>query len=142
LRWPILVEILADIYYSQTSLVTCILVNWTRHPETIACFGAFKITSYCALNIVVVDTASNDDSVDQIRSTHPTVTDRDRTKFGFRRWVQSRNSIRYFSGAEYVLLFNNDTQPNPSALQNMVSVGEADPRIGAVSGEKGTPLVM
>jgi len=56
--------------------------------------------------------------------------------------VQSRNSIRYFSGAEYVLLFNNDTQPNPSALQNMVSVGEADPRIGAVSGEKGAPLVM
>jgi hypothetical protein len=72
LLWPILVAILADIY-SQTSLVTCILVNWNGYRETIACLEALKATSYCVLNIVVVDNASNDDSVDRIRSAHSTV---------------------------------------------------------------------
>ena len=131
--WPILDPILPDIH-SQDPVVTCVLVNWNGYRNTIACLLALKATLFPGLKIVVVDNGSSDDSVERIRCAHPAV----------KLITLERNSgfaagcncgIRYAiecDGANYVWVLNNDTQPNPDALQHMVRVAESDARIGAV----------
>jgi len=93
LLWPILVAILADIY-SQTSLVTCILVNWNRYRETIACLGrrSQRLTARSTSQLSIMPrtmTLLTGFAARIYRETY-----RDGTKFGFRRLQLSTEETR------------------------------------------------
>ena len=129
---PILDAILADIR-SQNNVVTCVLVNWNGYRNTIACLDRLKAMPFDGLDIVVVDNGSTDDSTEQIHSAHPDVK-LIKTEHNLGFAAGCNRGIRYAidCGSRYVWLLNNDTQPDPDALQHLVNVAESGNRIGAV----------
>ena len=101
--------------------VGVVLLNWHGWRDTICCLESLETLDYPALEIVVVDNASSDDSVEQIKRAFPRVEllQNERNK-GFGggcnpgiRWVMERD-------AELVWLLNNDTKVEPNTLSALV----------------------
>jgi GT2 family glycosyltransferase len=118
---------------SRDALVGCVIVNWNGWRETLACLDALRCVDYQKLLTVVVDNGSTDDSVERIQSAYPRIcivkTDKN---LGFSGGNNAgiREVMRH--DAEYVWLLNNDTQPKPFALRELVHTAESDDRLGAV----------
>jgi GT2 family glycosyltransferase len=118
---------------SANALVGCVIVNWNGWRDTLPCLDALRATDYPELLIVVVDNGSTDDSVERIRSAYPEI-----------RIVQTDKNLGFSGGnnagirelmrhdVKYVWLLNNDTQPQPFALHELVGTAESDYRLGAV----------
>lgn len=114
-------------------LVGCVIVNWNGWRDTVACLDALRRIEYSRLFVVVVDNGSSDDSVSRIRAAHPAVC-----------LVQTGKNLGFSGGnnagirevmrqeVKYVWLLNNDTEPEPAALRELVRSAEADFRVGAV----------
>jgi GT2 family glycosyltransferase len=114
--------------------VTCVLLNWNGGRDTVACLDALRKSIYPNMRIVVVDNGSVDDSVARIRRAHPSLSilESDRN-LGF---AGGNNiGIRYAlaHGSQYVWLLNNDTEPAPDALSELVARMEKDPHTGAAA---------
>lgn len=114
--------------------VTCIVLNWNGWRDTIACLRALEKTDFPAMETVVVDNGSTDDSVEQIRSLLPAqrVVETG-INLGFAGGNNVAIRMALDSGADYVWLLNNDTEPAPDALAALVAKAESDNKIGAVS---------
>lgn len=114
--------------------VVCILVNWNGWRDTVECLSALRGSDYRQMEIIVVDNASADGSVEQIRSRYPNIeilqSDRNR---GFGGGNNLAISVAMDKGAEFVWLLNNDTVPDRSALSRLVRRAAEDKRIGAVA---------
>ncbi|MCX7596938.1 MAG: glycosyltransferase family 2 protein, partial [Fischerella sp.] len=113
--------------------VFVILLNWNGWQDTVKCIVSLKGLSYPNYEIVVLDNASTNDSVEQIRAAHPDVT---LIETGANLGFAGGNNvgIRYAleHGAEYIWLLNNDTIVDANALSAMVTKAESDPKIGLV----------
>lgn len=116
--------------------VVIILVNWNSVDLTIECVRSLRAMDYPNHEIIIIDNASNDGSVNTLKSKCPTirlfVND---SNLGFARG--SNIGIRYAldNNADYILLLNNDTEVDPHFLSELVEAAEADPRIG-IAGSK------
>lgn len=113
--------------------VGCVIINWNGWRDTVACLDALRSTEYSRVIVVVVDNGSTDDSVVQIQAAHPGVSLVQTNKnLGFSGGNNAgiRELLRL--GVEYVWLLNNDTQPKPEALRELVRVADANFRLGAV----------
>jgi len=118
---------------SRNALVGCVIVNWNGWRETLLCLDALRSTDYQELVIVVVDNGSSDDSVERIQSAYPeirTVQTEKNLGFSGGNNVGIREVMRH--NVKYVWLLNNDTQPKPFALRELVHTAEADDRLGCV----------
>lgn len=114
-------------------LVGCVIINWNGYPDTVACLDALRSIEYSRLVIVVVDNGSTDDSVPLIQAAHPDI-----------RLVQTGKNLGFSGGnnagirevlslgVEYVWLLNNDTQPKPQALRELVAMAQSDFRLAAI----------
>lgn len=114
-------------------LVGCVIVNWNGWRDTILCLDALRAMTYKRLLIIVVDNGSTDDSVARIRAAHPGILLVQTGKnLGFSGGNNAgiREAIR--AKAKYVWLLNNDTQPAPTALRELVQTAESDSKLGAV----------
>jgi GT2 family glycosyltransferase len=99
----------------------------------VVCLDALRSIEYSRLLVVVVDNGSSDDSVARIRTAHPTIHLLETGKnLGFSGGNNAgiREAMRH--EVEYVWLLNNDTEPAPGALREMIRAAEADARLGAV----------
>jgi GT2 family glycosyltransferase len=113
--------------------VTCVVLNWNGWRDTLDCLAALKECSYRHLDVVVVDNGSTDESVARIRTANPDLTVlQTGANLGFAGGnnVGLRYALR--TGAGYVWLLNNDTQPAPNALSALMDRALTDRRIGAV----------
>jgi GT2 family glycosyltransferase len=90
-------------------------------------------TDYPNLELVLLDNASTDESLEFTRTNFPHVTlIQNESNLG---WAAGNNmGIRYAldHGADYVVLQNNDTLVDPRWLKAAVQVCEANPHIGIV----------
>lgn len=114
-------------------VVGCVVINWNGWQDTVACLDALRLIDYSRLFVVVVDNGSTDDSVARIQAAHPTV-----------RLIETHKNLGFSGGnnagirevtrheVEYVWLLNNDTQPTPGALRELVRRAQADASLGAV----------
>jgi GT2 family glycosyltransferase len=113
--------------------VACILLNWNGWQDTVACLAALAKVTYGNFSIVVVDNGSRNDSVIRIREACPGITLLETGKnLGF---AGGNNvGIRYAidHGAEYIWLLNNDTEPRPTALTELVEKALSNPKLGAI----------
>lgn len=113
-------------------LVVAVVVNWNGWRDTLSCLESLVKQDYAAQQIVVVDNASTDDSVERIRAAFPEipvlVAERNR---GFA--AGSNLGIRYAleHGAAFVWLLNNDTVAPPDTLRKLIA-SAADVKVGAV----------
>lgn len=111
-------------------LVSIILINWNQPALTAACLSSLERCTYPALEVIVVDNGSADDSVAQLRASFPDV-----------QIIEAGENLGFTGGnnlgmraarGEYVMLLNNDTEVDPGFVEPLVAAGESDPTIGAM----------
>lgn len=118
---------------SSAPLVHIILLNWNNWRDTLKCLQSLQALRYPNHQTVVVDNASSDDSVSQLRRAFPDLMIipaganlgfAGGCNIGIRRALQEN--------ADFVWLLNNDTTVDPAALETMVEEAARDCRIGGV----------
>ena len=109
--------------------LTVVIVNWNTLDLLKRCVRTLLAMGLDSSHIVVVDNASQDGSADWLRKESATglvVQLLDRNK-GF---AGGNNVGISFVRTKYVMLLNSDAFPEPGSLEYLVSVMEANPRIG------------
>lgn len=115
-------------------LVYILIVNYNAWRDTLACLRALERLEYP--NYRVLDNASNNDAVAQLRAAFPHLE----RNLGFAGG--GNVGIRSLAkGADYVWLLNPDTLPDAKALSAMVERAERDAQgaVGAVLYEMDKP---
>jgi GT2 family glycosyltransferase len=113
-----------------TSL-SIIIVNWNAREPLIDCLNSIASTlDLDSLEVILVDNASTDGSVELVRDRYPWVhlITNDENK-GFAR--ANNQAIEICSG-HYILLLNPDTELCPHAIENMINCAEDHPQVGAI----------
>ena len=117
----------------MTPVVSVVVVNYRRPDDTVSCLRAFDEVDWPVdrLELIVVDNASGDGSVDVIRKGVPGATIvESKVNSGFAGGCNlgaARGSGRYLG------FLNNDARPSPGWISAAVGVLEDDPGIGAVA---------
>ncbi|HET6454862.1 MAG TPA: glycosyltransferase family 2 protein [Armatimonadota bacterium] len=107
--------------------LSIVIVNWNTSAELEACLRSIGDDSI-RLEMIVIDNASADDSVEMVRREFPRV-----------RLIENKANLGFAKGANqgvrsstgrYVLLLNPDSEVKPGALSAMVRFGDENPEIG------------
>ena len=98
-------------------LVHIVIVNYKGWQDTLECLGTLRTLNYPRYEIVIVDNASPDESVQRIRAAYPDVT---LLEAGANLGFAGGNNvgIRYAldHDADFIWLLNNDTYVVPDSL--------------------------
>jgi GT2 family glycosyltransferase len=121
---------------SSPHRVGVVLVNWNTTDFTVRCIQSLLAGVVPPREIVVVDNASRDDSIQVPLRAYPTVElIRNHTNLGFTgannigiKWLLSRD-------IEYIWILNNDTIVSPACLKELLTGINLCPNMGAVSGK-------
>ena len=111
--------------------LSIIFVNWNTRDWLRQCLRALPAAvADRSAEVIVVDNASTDGSVEAVRSEFPSahiiIHDTNR---GF---AAGNNAGLRIASGRYALLLNTDTLPEPCALQRMVDFADGLPRAGMV----------
>ncbi len=113
--------------------IALVLLNWNGWEDTRECLQSLRaVTAPC--RIILVDNGSTDDSVERAREQFPEVEIIDnRANLGFAEG--NNRGIRHAlsTGADYVMLLNNDTLVDPHFLEPLVAAFDRDPAVGFAS---------
>jgi GT2 family glycosyltransferase len=114
--------------------VAAIVVNYRTPELTIACVESLLAARDVDLAVVVVDNASNDDSVERIRARFPEVhlLARD-VNDGYAGGNNAGVAVARQLGAAYALVLNSDTVVDPDCPRLLVEEANRDTRIALVT---------
>lgn len=110
--------------------ISAVVLNWRRPQDTIAAVRSLRETAPEA-DVIVVDNASGDGSVDMISAGAP-----------FARIIQNPSNLGYAGGnntgiaaavdggADAVFVLNNDAIVRPGCVQTLAGALEENPRLG------------
>ena len=113
--------------------VRVVVVNHDGGAVTLRCLDALAETKWPSdrLEVVLVDNASTDGVLEEVRRTRPAVTViASAENEGFGR--ACNRAMADLSGLDYVALINNDAVPQTGWLAPLVDALDADPGLGAV----------
>jgi len=108
--------------------ISVIIVNWNGKRYLDRCLSSVLRQSYADYEVVLVDNASQDGSVDLVRERFPAV-----------RVIANSRNVGFAAGnnlgiaatqGEYVATLNSDTEVEPGWLAALVAGMSAGPRIG------------
>lgn len=115
-------------------LVGVVTVNWNGAADTLGCLASLRQSEYAALEVVVCDNASTDDSVARIEAEYPEVTVvQAGANLGWCGGVNRGAQVALERGCEYLLILNNDTTLPPELIGKMVAAIESRERVGLVT---------
>jgi hypothetical protein len=118
-------------------LVHVLVINWNGEEHLEACFDSLLKQTYDNFCIILVDNASTDDSVKMVQDrfgADPRVEILDcGSNLGWSRGNNVGIDRALNAGADFVLLFNNDTATAADAIERLVEFAEQHPRAGAVA---------
>jgi len=115
--------------------VTAVVVAWEAQGDIADCLAAIDAQDHEALDIIVVDNASRDGTLDAVAGClagglrHHLRLIANATNRGFAGGVNDALAV---SSAEAVLLVNPDARPAPDLVSRTVAVLEAHPEVGSV----------
>ena len=116
-------------------LVYVIVLNYNGRRWLKNCFDALLKTKYDNYRIVLIDNASNDGSVEIVRSEFSQIeVIVNHSNLGFSEGNNIGVRKALMEGAEYVVLLNPDTKVEPEWLKELIAVGEAESSIGILGG--------
>jgi GT2 family glycosyltransferase len=119
----------------MTPRVTAVVLNYNGADDTVACVCSLKQVAYPALDILVVDNGSTDDSVMSIRERIPGLNLVETGKnVGFAGGNNFGIRQALASGSEFLLVINNDTLVEPDFLDPLVDVLLGDPGSAVATG--------
>jgi GT2 family glycosyltransferase len=113
--------------------VIVVILNTNRRADTLACLASLALSTYPAQEIVVVDNASTDGSLEAVGSAFPAVHTLPLAEN--RGYAGNNNAGIAWAlehGAEWVLVLNEDTVLAPDCVARLVEAGESGPRVGIV----------
>jgi GT2 family glycosyltransferase len=109
--------------------LSVIIVNHNTRDMTIECIASvFKETPSVAVEVVLVDNASTDGSVDAVRARFPQII----CKVNDRNVIFpiANNEAVPLTSGRHILLLNSDTVVLDRALEKMVAFLDANPQVG------------
>ena len=116
------------------SWAVCVL-NWNGREDTLRCLAALAVVRG-DFATVVADNGSSDGSVEAIRAAHPEVTVVENgANLGFSGGNNAAIRTALEGGAEWVVLLNNDTEPEPGMLDALQAAAARRPRAGVLAGK-------
>ena len=119
---------------SQAPSVFIIVVNWNGKEDTLQCLESLRGLAYPNYTTILVDNGSRDGSVAAVRSHFPEVTILDLPEnLRFAGGNNKGIELAMTSGAEFVLLLNNDTVVPKDFLGYLVDRIQSDTTIGMVA---------
>jgi GT2 family glycosyltransferase len=113
--------------------VAIVILNWNGWRDTLECLKSLEKLESPNVQIIVVDNASLDDSVLQLRSAYPKldlICNSTNLGFGAGNNVGIRLALE--SNADLIWLLNNDTAVEANTLSSMIFMMDSDPSVGAV----------
>lgn len=114
--------------------ISIVVLNWNGRDDTLACLDSVTCLSGGPYSVIVVDNGSTDDSVAAIRQQHPCV---EVIETGQNLGFAGGNNVgirrALDSGADFVLLLNNDTEVDPGLLNAFVDAARQRPDAGVFS---------
>lgn len=111
--------------------LSVIIPTWNGKGLLKDCLSSLKDQSYEDFEIIVVDNASKDGSVEWIMKTYPKVRVVRLTKnFGFAKAI---NEGVKSSLSQYVVFLNNDTKVTKDWLKNLVKLADKHPEVISVN---------
>jgi hypothetical protein len=117
---------------SDQPLVFVIILNWNHPDDTIACISSVRQSEYGNFEIVVVDNASEDNSVTLITEAFPDIIClKNKRNLGYAGGNNLGIHYALQHGARYVLLLNDDVLVKPSTLTYLMASAQ-DQTIAAV----------
>lgn len=115
-------------------MVRVVVLNWNSAWFSRRCLAALARTEHPAdrLEVVLVDNASVDGSLERLSAAFPDVRIvRNEANLGFAEGCN--RAMRDLAGVDHVALVNNDAVPEPGWLTPLVEALERDPRAGAAA---------
>lgn len=107
-----------------------IIPNYNGKKFLKSCFKSLKVQDL-AMEIIVIDNASQDGSAEYIKENYPELTlIENKENLGFAAAVNQGINA---SSSEYVFLLNNDVELEPSCISNLIKCIEKDENIFAVA---------
>lgn len=113
--------------------VFIVVLNWNSAANTISCLNSLNELTYTKFDVVVVDNASSDCSVQEIGNLFPDIEVlQSQSNLGFGGGCNI--GIRYAlkKSADWIWLINNDAVVDAECLTALVAQGCGDDRLGAV----------
>jgi GT2 family glycosyltransferase len=114
----------------EPRLVSVVVVTWNSAPYLRRCLDGFRQQTHRAVELIVIDNASADDSA-ALLEPHATTLIRNDTNRGFSAAVNQ--GIAAARGA-YVLLLNPDCHLEAEYIERLVAAMEAAPNAGSATG--------
>ena len=118
---------------SESSIVSVIIVNYCRRDFLKSCLQSVVLQTYQPLEIIVVDNASEDDSVTMVKSDFPVVALIENSEN--RYFAGAHNQGIRFSKGEWILCLNNDVVLEDNLLRLLLEKKDFDPRVGILGGK-------
>ncbi|MEO8284963.1 MAG: glycosyltransferase family 2 protein [Chloroflexota bacterium] len=112
--------------------LSVIIVSWNVREDLLRCLDALlsnPVSSGLRLQVIVVDNASTDGTVESIRDLPVTIIE-NAANVGYGR--ANNMGLRAAEG-RYLLVLNPDTVPQPASLSNLIRFADARPAAGIVA---------
>lgn len=111
--------------------VFIIILNWNNYKDTAECLESLAKIRYPNYEIILVDNGSSDGSADALEKEFPRVTLlRNPVNAGFAGGNNIGIKQALMSGADYVLLLNNDTTVSGDFLDVLIDFGQDHESVG------------
>ena len=118
-------------------MVSVVIPNWNGAHLIEPCLAALKRQTNPADQVIVVDNGSRDGSVDLLEQKHPEVEvvalERN---YGFAGGVNRGIERALKTGATHIALLNNDAEPEPQWLDELLKVMNTQDDVAAVAGKQ------
>ena len=110
-------------------MVSIILLNWNQHALTAACLDSLRKTTYAQKEVIIVDQASTDGSVEYFERNYPeAILIANSANTGF---TGGNNQGMKRASGDYFLVLNNDTEVEPDFLEPLILAADHDEHVGA-----------
>ena len=112
------------------SSVSIVIPHWNNVDVLSECLESISDTDFDNFEIIVVDNASIDDSVEWVRSNYPNV-----------KLIENDKNYGYAGGCnigaetaigDYIIFLNNDTVQDKNWISNLIKIMNSNDNIGAV----------
>lgn len=117
----------------KNPMVYIVILNWNNAPDTIECLESLLNSNYWPFILLVVDNGSKNGSVNKIRDRYPEIKIIElESNLGYAEGNNVGIQYALESGAEYVMVLNNDTLVEPTMLHELVRFADTNQNIGMI----------
>ena len=114
--------------------ITILLLNWNGYADTFDCINSILKINYKNYEILLVDNGSDYKEYEKITSLNSKATlIRSEKNLGFSGGNNLGIELALNSGADYILLLNNDTVVEPNFLEPLLEVFKKETEVGIVA---------